>query len=278
VERWILSAPLLALFAVLVAWPIYAGIRTAFSHDVLSEFAITSAGFQNFRDVVTDQNFWHAIWFTVRFGVLVTFFELSFGFGLALLVDRVFPGKRFLISCLLIPIMIAPSLMGVMFRLLLNENVGVIPAILSKFGLHLNLFSNSSIFPLLIVLDIIQYLPFCFLLVYSVLQSFPAELLESAAVDGAGYWRIIRSIIAPVMLPTFIIVGLLRFLDALRTFDVIYILTGGGPGIQTTTTGIFIYKKAFVEGNFGAAAASALIVVLLLTPFIPAAVRRLVRN
>jgi multiple sugar transport system permease protein len=85
-------------------------------------------------------------------------------------------------------------------------------------------------------------------------------------------------VVVPVLAASFIVVGLLRLLDALRTFDVVYVLTGGGPGTMTNTLGIYIYKKAFVEGDFGVAAASALVLVLLLMPLIPAAVRRLTQE
>lgn len=276
--RWILSAPLLILIAVLVIWPMYAGIKTAFSHDVLSEFEITPAGVSNFVTVLKDPQFWSSAWFTTRYAVMACLLEMVMGFGLALLFDRKFPGKRLLFSAVLVPIMIAPSLMGVMYRLLLNENVGLVPGLLSLVNIKVSLFGNSSIVPLLVLLDVVQYLPFTFLLFYSSLQSFPQDLNEAASIDGAGYWRTVVSVVAPVLAPAFIVTGLLRLLDALRTFDVVYILTGGGPGTETTTLGIYIYKKAFVEGDFGVAAASALVLVLLLTPLIPAAVRRLVRE
>jgi multiple sugar transport system permease protein len=276
--RWVLSAPLLVLLVAMVARPLWQGIRTAMSHDLLSQFDITPAGFENFSTVIHDPNFWGAAWFTVRYAVSATLLAVLLGFGLALLLDRVFPLKRWAFSAVLVPIMIAPSLMGVMYRLLLNENVGVVPAALAKVDISLHLFSGSAVVPLLITLDVLQYLPFAFLLFYSSLQSFPTELHEAAAVDGAGYWRTVRSVVVPVLAASFIVVGLLRLLDALRTFDVVYVLTGGGPGTMTNTLGIYIYKKAFVEGDFGVAAASALVLVLLLMPLIPAAVRRLTQE
>lgn len=276
--RWVLAAPLLLLLFGLVLRPIVQGVQTALSNDLLSEFEITPAGLANFKEVLTDPNFWKACTFTVTYAVFATSFAVLIGFGLALLIDRNFPGKRWAFSALLVPIMIAPSLMGVMYRLLLNENVGIVPGFLNQFGLNLHLFGSSTVVPLLIVLDVLQYSPFAFLLFYSSLQSFPSDLHEAAAVDGAGYWRTIQSVVIPVLAPSFVVVGLLRLLDALRTFDVVYILTGGGPGTKTTTLGIYIYKKAFVEGNFGIAAASAIILVLLLTPLIPSAVRRLTRD
>lgn len=278
IARWVLVAPLLVLLATMVARPLWQGVQTAMSRDLLSEFEITPAGLENFSTVLHDASFWSAAWFTARYAVIATIGAVALGFALALLFDRAFPLKRLAFSAVLVPIMISPSLMGVMYRLLLNENVGVVPAALAKVNIEVHLFSGDAVVPLLIMLDVMQYMPFAFLLFYSSLQSFPLELHEAAAVDGAGYWRTVRSVVVPVLLPSFFVTGLLRLLDALRTFDVVYILTGGGPGTTTNTLGIYIYKKAFVEGDFGVASASALILVLLLLPLIPVAVRRLTQE
>jgi multiple sugar transport system permease protein len=195
--------------------------------------------------------------------------ELTLGLGLALLFDRIFPGKRFLFSLMLIPIMIAPSLMAVMFRLILNENIGIIPGLLSKVGLSYSIFDQNNIFTSLIILDVIEFTAFTFLLSYSALQNMSSEIYEAAAIDGANKRQTLLRITLPILKPALAIVFLLRILDSIRTFDSIYILTGGGPGTSTQTVGIYIYKTAFIYGDFGLAAAAAIVLVLLLTPFMP---------
>jgi multiple sugar transport system permease protein len=183
--------------------------------------------------------------------------------------DRVFPGKKILFSLMLIPIMIAPSLMAVMFRLILNENIGVIPGFLKIIGSSYSIFDQNNIFLSLIVLDVIQFTAFTFLLTYSALQNMPSEIYEAAAIDGANKRQTLFRITMPILKPALAIVFLLRILDSIRTFDSIYILTGGGPGTSTQTVGIYIYKTAFIFGDFGLAASAAIVLVLILAPFMP---------
>lgn len=158
---------------------------------------------------------------------------------------------------------------------MLNENIGTVPYFLSFLGFQINLFDPDVVFPLLIVLDVIQWTPFAFLILYAGLQNVPGDLYEAAAVDGASYWRTVRSIVIPLLAPIFFIAAFLRGIDAFRTFDVIYVLTGGGPGNATTTASIYIYKLGFEQGNIGLSAAASFIVVILLLPVMPFVIRRI---
>jgi multiple sugar transport system permease protein len=216
-----------------------------------------------------EPNFWSAIRFTLMFAFTASIVELILGFALALMFDRVFPGKKILFSLMLIPIMIAPSLMAVMFRLILNENIGVIPGFLKIIGSSYSIFDQNNIFLSLIVLDVIQFTAFTFLLTYSALQNMPSEIYEAAAIDGANKRQTLFRITMPILKPALAIVFLLRILDSIRTFDSIYILTGGGPGTSTQTVGIYIYKTAFIYGDFGLAASAAIVLVFILAPFMP---------
>jgi multiple sugar transport system permease protein len=266
---WILSAPLLILLAGLLVWPVYLGIKTSVTHDILSEFETYNSGLENYRHLLSEPNFWNSIKFTLIFAFVATTLELILGFALALLFDRVFPGKRVLFSLMLVPIMIAPSLMAVMFRLILNENIGIIPGLLNKIGLSYSIFDQHNVFTSLIVLDVIEYTAFTFLLSYSALQNMSAEVYEAAAIDGANSRQTLFQVTLPILRPALAIVFLLRILDSIRTFDSIFILTGGGPGTTTQTVGIYIYKTAFIYGDFGLAAAAAVVLVLILAPFMP---------
>lgn len=274
VAGWILSAPLLILLAGLLVWPVYLGIQTSMTHDVLSEFQTYPVGLENFRSILTEPNFWSSIRFTLIFALTVTVIELILGFSLALLFDRIFPGKRILFSLMLVPIMIAPSLMAVMFRLILNENIGVIPGILEKIGLSYSVFDQNNVFTSLVLLDVIEFTAFTFLLSYSALQNMPHEIYEAASIDGANARQTLWRVTLPMLKPALAIVFLLRILDSIRTFDSIYILTGGGPGTTTQTVGIYIYKTAFIYGDFGMAASAAILLVLLLAPFMPSIIKQ----
>lgn len=224
--RWILSAPLIVFLLLIVIYPIISGVQTSFQDRTLLNPDPLYNGFTNFEKVLTDPTFWASLRFTALYTVGVTIVELLLGFGLALLFDRGFPGKRWLLSVIIVPIMVAPSLMGIMFRLILNDNIGTIPAFFRMLGIDVSLFSGGNVIPLVLVLDFVQWTPFTFLLIYSALQSVPQELYEAASIDRAGYWRVIKSIVTPIIIPTLVIAGFLRAIDAFRTFDTIYILTG----------------------------------------------------
>lgn len=276
--KWVLGSPLILFTAIFVAYPVYQGIQTGFFGLSLQDPTVPFTGLSNFTEVLTDPGFLTAARFTVLFALAVTVLETVLGFGLALLMNRQFPGKRVFFTMLLVPIMIAPALMGIMFRLLLNGDIGLVPALLHGVGLDVSLFAPDTIVPLLVLLDILQWTPFTFLIIYAGLQSFPTDVLEAAQIDGAGWWRTLGSIVLPIMRPIIFAAVFLRLIDAIRTFDVIYVLTAGGPGTTTTTMSIYIYKTAFESGQFGMAAAASTIVMIALVPFVPLLVKRIVNS
>ena len=276
--KWVLGSPLILFAAIFVAYPVYQGVQTGFFGLSLQSPTVPFTGLSNFTEVLTDPGFLAAARFTVLFALAVTVLETVLGFGLALLMNRQFPGKRVFFTMLLVPIMIAPALMGVLFRLLLNGDIGLVPALLHGIGVDISLFAPDTIVPLLVLLDILQWTPFTFLIIYAGLQSFPTDVLEAAQIDGAGWWRTLGSVVIPIMRPIIFAAVFLRLIDAIRTFDVIYVLTAGGPGTKTTTMSIYIYKTAFESGQFGLAAAASTIVMIALVPFVPLLVKRIVNT
>ena len=258
-----------------VAYPLISGIITAFQSNTLLNPEHEFNGVENFLEIFESDGFLKSAQFTLGYAAIVVALEMVLGFGLALLVNRQFPAKKVFFTMILLPIMVAPALIGIMFRLLLNGDIGAVPALLDSLGMSVSLFAPDSIVPLLVVLDVLQWTPFTFLIIYAGLQSFPKEMLEASAVDGAGFFRSLWNIIIPVLKPILFAAFFLRAIDAIRTFDVIYVLTAGGPGTSTTTMSIFIYKAAFVEGDFGKAAAASVIVLVCLLPFVPFIVKRI---
>lgn len=271
----LLSLPLIIFALLFVAYPLISGALTAFQAKTLLNPSASFNGIQNFIGLFTSAGFVNSAGFTLSFAAIVVVIEMVLGFGLALLVNRRFPGKKVFFTMILMPIMIAPALLGIMFRLLLNGDIGAIPAVLQGLGMSVSLFAPNSVVPLLVVLDVLQWTPFTFLIIYAGLQSFPTELLEASSMDGAGFFRSLWSIIMPVLKPILFAAFFLRAIDAIRTFDVIYVLTAGGPGTSTTTMSIYIYKAAFEAGDFGKAAAASLVVLICLLPFVPFIVKRI---
>lgn len=275
--RWILTSPLVVFLALLVAFPIVNGITSSLQNHTLLNPTASWAGLSNYAEVLTDGNFWYSLAFTLGYTLIVTALELVLGFALALFFDRAFPGKKFMLSFLILPIMIAPALMGIMFRLMLSANIGIVPAVLSAVGINVSLLSASTVIPMLIVLDVVQWTSFTFLLFHAALQSIPAELHEAAQLDRASTSRYVFSILIPLMMPTIFITGFLRAIDGFRTFDVINVLTAGGPGYETTTLSIYVYK-VLAGGNFGLASAAAVLIALIMLPVIPFVIRRITRG
>lgn len=276
--RWVLSAPLLAFLVAFVVVPTFYGAWISVTDRTIMNPAGKFVGFENFLKVFGDSDFWSSLLFTFGFTIITTVIVLITGLALAMAMNRRFPGKKILFTVLLLPIMVAPALMGLMFRLTLNGDIGLTSNLLGALGLNVNLFAPSSVIPLLVVLEVVQWTPFVFLICYSGLQSLPGELYEASSLDGAGRWKTFTNITLPLMVPVLVTAAFLRGVDALRTFDVIYVLTGGGPGTISTTTTIYIYKEAIVNGNFGVGTAASVIVLLITLPLVPLVIERIVRQ
>jgi multiple sugar transport system permease protein len=272
-----LSAPLLLFLLAFTVFPAGLGFWISMTDRSVLRRTAEFTGTENFSRTLADDRFWEAVWFTARFTVVTTAVVLVTGTALALLVQKRFPGKQVFLTILLLPIMVAPALMGIMFRLALNSSTGVVPAFLRLFGFDPQLFDPARVVPLLMTLEVVQWTPFTFLVIYAGLQALPGEVFEAAEIDGAGRWQRTRFLTLPLLRPVLFAAGFLRAVDALRTFDVIYVLTGGGPGTMSETVSIYIYKKAFVEGSFGLATAAAVLILLLLIPLVPVVIKRVVQ-
>lgn len=274
--RYLFLAPLAALLAGAVAVPLCIGVLTAFQSYTLTSDQRGLVGFENFTAVLADPQFWSAVSFTLVFTLGALVAEMVLGTALALMFERNFPGRKLLFTCALFPIMIAPSFMATLWRLSLNSDAGPLAAVVRALGISDNLLGSHTVVPTLVAVDALHWSPMVMLLVYAGLQGVPQELYEAATVDGAGYWKTLRLVTAPIMVPTLAIAVFLRLIDGLKTFDTIYVLTGGGPGTQTTNINVYVYQLAFTGGNFGQAAATGLMFLITLLAVTPVITRALV--
>lgn len=261
----ILVAPLLIVLFGMTIYPmIFAYYMSAHDMTIVNFWNPVLRGFGNYQDVLTRGDFWYSLRFSLLFMFIVTAIELVLGLFLAIYFDRPLRGKRIFISLILIPMAIAPALFGIMMKLMLNEFVGIVPYILKQFGIYHHFFRDfASSFLTLIWVDVIQWTPFIFIITYAAIQSLPRDPLEAALVDGASKWQTIRHVMIPLLRRTLIIVIIFRMMDALKTFDTIYVMTGGGPGLSTTTLSIYIFKTALINGDFGRAAAMTVLFLYL---------------
>ena len=278
-ENGVLLAPVVLLVLSTAVFPgLYAYYMSV--HEVYLEAYSEGrfTGLSNFARVLRDPDFFRAALFSLRFALLATAVELALGVLLALLFYPEFRGKRVAISLVLLPLMVSPALIGIMFRLMLNEFVGVVTYYVERMGIPFQPLAPRYVFWTLLTVDIVQWMPFTFLLAYAALQALPGELVEAGQVDGATGWQLFRHIMLPWIAPLLLIAALLRSIDAFKTFDMIHVLTGGGPGTLTTTLSIYIYKMAFLTGDLGRANAASVLMLLFLGLLIPSVLRRIFRE
>ncbi|RLG63118.1 hypothetical protein DRO02_07205 [archaeon] len=222
-------------------------------------------GLENYFRVLSLSDFWYSLKFSLLYTVVVTSIEITLGFFMAVYFDRPLKGRKALISIIMLPMAIAPALFGILMKLMFNDVAGLIPYILKNlFKMEVGFFSNfNSAFLTLAFIDIVQWTPFVFIILYAAVQALPRAPIDAAIVDGASRWQLIRHIIIPLLKPTILIVTVFRVMDALKTFDTINVITGGGPGNLTMTLSILVYKLAYTRGDFGLSAAATIIYFLI---------------
>lgn len=266
-DAYVLIAPLAVVVMALVVFPTAYSYYASFFGVFLSSDQKPFVGLHNYADILGSEGFRHSVFYSFKFSLFATLVELILGIGLAILMNRAFKGKGIVTSLILLPMMIAPSLFALIFRLGLNEFVGVVAYYLKQLGVQTNPFDPQLVNGTLIAIDALQWIPFVFLIVYAGLTTIPDELYEAAKIDGASSIQTFLLITLPLLVPTVATAAFLRGLDAFKVYDMIYVLTNGGPGELTTSVSLFIYKKAFLDGDLGeAAAASLLLTVVLAIP------------
>lgn len=260
-EWTLLTTPLVVFLLVLLGFPAVVDIIYSISEisfQTLRSPKIT--GFGNFIAVVNDPAFWKASWFSLRFGVLTALIECLAGLGLAIFLAPLLAKHNWLIAILMLPLMVAPSLVGLMYRLVLHEFVGPIPYYLWQwFGDSPSFLGANSSFWTLVTIESLQWTPFAFLLFHMAYLAIPEEIIEASQLDGASGFRRLVTIDLPLMMPTLVLALLIRFIDGFRVFDNIFVLTGSGPGGVTASLSIYIYETFFKFGEIGKAVAASVI-------------------
>ena len=224
-------------------------------------------GFDNFRRLMHDPIFWHSFLLTLWFVVAVVVLELGLGFALALLFRHQLRRQGIVLTLFLIPMMLAPVAIGLIWKLLLQGDFGMLTHYLRAvgiIGLRTALLSDPGlVLPTIMLIDVWQWTPFVTLVLLAGLLSLPREPYEAAVMDGARPWQIFRDVTLPMLRPIIALVVLLRAIDAFKEFDKVFILTGGGPGIETELLSIYTYRINFKDWDLGYGAACAFMVYLV---------------
>lgn len=259
-ENAILTAPLVLFLLLLLGFPTVLDIIYALS-DVRFETlrAPSFVGLENFSAVLADGDFWQATWFSLHFATLTSVAECVLGLALAIYFSPILRRFPWMLAILIMPMIIAPAMMGLMYRLVLHEFIGPLPNYLYDwFGVTYGFLTAKNVFATIFVIETLQWTPFALLLFHMAYESIPDDIREAASVDGTHGWRLLIWIELPLMVPTLVVALFIRFIDGFRVFDNIWTLTGTGPGGSTTSLSIYIYVAFFRSGEIGQAIAASL--------------------
>ena len=266
-EAAILVLPAILILVLIVIFPMLYSLVVSFHAYDLRVTQHPFIGLQNFWTLLTDPRFHNALRVTGLLVVSELPLQFALGLGLALLLARKISGKRVIQPLLLIPMMITPVVVGYMGRLLFEYRSGPINYLLGLASLPGPLWHASSDTALLtiVLLDTWQWAPFMMAVLLAGLVSLPREPYESALVDGASRLQIFWYITLPLLKRVIFLALIMRTLALLQSFDVIYVLTGGGPGTATETISVYTYFTGFRYWNIGQAASAAWVLAIILS-------------
>lgn len=226
-------------------------------------------GLHNYREILTNVNFWYSLFVTILFTAISISLEMIFGLGLGLMLNRLSSKRGILKMLILIPWIIPTVVTARIWQWMLDYNLGIINFFFQGLGMHrVNWLGDPFVaFFSLTLVDVWKTSPFVAIIVWAGLSAIPEEIQNASIVDGASKWQQFRFITFPLLLPILGVAVLFRTIDALRIFDLVYVLTGGGPGGATETLSVYAYKFFFYKGDFGQGAAVSVIVLLLVAGF-----------
>jgi multiple sugar transport system permease protein len=264
-------APAFLVLIVILIYPLGYSFWLSFHKWTLRDFiyGVPWVGFDNFITLFSSPEFINSLKVTVLFVFFALVIEFTLGMGLALLLNRDLKFKGIIRSLILLPMMCTNVVIGLTWRLLFNYNFGIINYYISQVRLGpVEWLSNPNIALIsIIVVDVWNTTSFVALMLLAGLQSMPDEPFEAAKIDGASNWQTFKYLILPLLRSTILVTLLWRLIDAFRIFDVVYLLTAGGPAHATETISMYVYNYGFKSFNLGFASAASftMIMILLIT-------------
>ncbi len=257
---WLLLAPSLLVILGVTLWPVLSTFFLSFFNVSTGlNQARTFVGLGNYIDMLQDRTFWETIGRTLYFTVVSVGLELALGLGIAQLIHSRPPGWQFLRLSLIIPWAVPTIVNGAMWRWIYSADFGALNGLLMQLGLIKHyvpwLTLPEMAMNLVIVADLWHTMPFVALVLQAALATLPEELDEAASVDGANAWQRFWYIRLPQLRPAILIALIARTVDAFRVFDIVYIITSGGPAYRTLTITYLTYLNSFAFGKQGTGAA-----------------------
>jgi multiple sugar transport system permease protein len=256
---------LLLVFAYPIGRSLWLGL---FAQNLGTGLKPVFTGLDNYIRIAGDGHFWQTFWVTVRFTIISVLLELILGMGIALVLNESFRGRNVLRTIAIIPWALPTALIALGWRWIFNDQYGIANDILLRLGLAkdgVNWLGEPLLATIaLIFADVWKATPFISLLLLAGLQSIPGDLYEAYALEGASRWQSFWRITLPLLLPQIIIAALFRFAQAFGIFDLVQVMTGGGPGGATEVVALYIYSNAMRYLDFGYGSALIVVTFLLL--------------
>jgi multiple sugar transport system permease protein len=279
--KWLIVAPAAVLILALSIYPLLFSIWVAFVNYDFQIPGHAFVGLQNFREIVTDPLAWSSLLLTILLSMSVVAIEFAVGLGLALLMVDKFRGRGIVMSILIIPLFISPVIVGQSWAMFLQRPFGPADFLLGRLLGHAVTISWLTEVPwvyiAIVIADVWQWTPFMFVILLAGLAAIPQHLYEAAELDGVSRWQAFLYVTLPHLVPIILLAVTFRLLDAVKLFDVIFMLTGGGPGTATYTTSFFLYQIGFQQFHLSEATAGAWLFLILISAVIMTLVRRLLR-
>lgn len=260
---WILLLPATLFLLLMSAYPTVYAFYLSLTNAQTSLNGAAFLGSANYDTLIHDPHWWQSLEITVIFVVFAVAFEVILGFLIALWLNESSWGNG-LMSFFILPLAMSPVVVGYMFQYMYDGQLGIITYLFGLLGIRVDfLASIHTVLPALIAVDVWEWTPFAILIFLAGLKSVPPEAIEAAQIDGATFWQSVRHVVIPLVRASAAVVLLFRLLDALKIFDIVYVMTAGGPARASETLSIFISETAFQNLNMGYAAATSFVILVI---------------
>ena len=262
--RWWMALPLVLLLGIFVLYPLGFSFYLSLTNYKLTSRNLSFFGFEQYNRVLTDGDFTDSLKITLTFVVAAVLIELVLGLALALALQRQRIARNVTRALLFTPMFIAPVAVGLVFRFLLNQQLGLIPNAIARLGIHIDFFSPAYALGSMVLIDVWQWTPFMVLLFLSALESLPKAPFEAARVDGASAWLTFRTLTLPMLMPVIGIATVIRVLEASKLFEYVFVITNGGPGGVTESLQFIMYQTGVRFFRLAEASAMAFVFLAVL--------------